>query len=50
MATLGAWHYAIRESLVLGTNAALIMNDRETANELLGIAEGLPNPTEPVGL
>ncbi|MFZ0178799.1 MAG: adenylate/guanylate cyclase domain-containing protein [Candidatus Dormiibacterota bacterium] len=43
MATLGVWHYAIRESLVLGINAALSMNDRETANELLGIAERLPN-------
>jgi len=43
METLGVWHYAIRESLVLGIDAALSMNDRGTANELLIIAERLPN-------
>jgi predicted ATPase len=43
IATLGLWHYAIRESLVLGIDAALSMGDREAAGELLGIAEKLPN-------
>jgi hypothetical protein len=43
IATLGLWHYAIRESLVLGIEAALNMSDREAAGELLGIAERLPN-------
>jgi class 3 adenylate cyclase/tetratricopeptide (TPR) repeat protein len=43
IATLGLWHYAIRESLVLGIEAALSMSDRESAGELLGIAERLPN-------
>ena len=43
IATLGLWHYAIRESLVLGIEAALNMSDREATGELLGIAEGLPN-------
>jgi class 3 adenylate cyclase/tetratricopeptide (TPR) repeat protein len=43
IASLGLWHSPIRESLVLGIEAALAMGDRESAGELLGIAERLPN-------
>jgi hypothetical protein len=43
MGTLGVWHYAIRESLVLGIEAALAVGDHEAAGELLGIADGLSN-------
>jgi class 3 adenylate cyclase/tetratricopeptide (TPR) repeat protein len=42
VAVLGLWHYAVRESLVLGIEGALKLGDYETAEELLGMAERLP--------
>ena len=45
--TLGLWHPTLKESLVLGTQGALLADDLDTAEEFLSMVDELPPARRP---